>query len=554
MKSFIFKNRKKLAFLISFFIIISLFLFSANSTPTVRNIIILIPDGLSISNATFVRLYLNGQSLAWDEYVCGLVKTYSADAVIADSAPSGTAYATGFKSHTGYISVLPDVANMPGETPIKDNEKKAPIATILEAAKLIGKSTGLVATSNIQHATPAAFAAHYPNRGKYEIICEQMLYNNVDVILGGGYRFFINRKDKENLIEEATKLGYTILKNRSELLNFKGNKALGLFADNALAYDFDRNPEIEPSLSEMTKKAIEILSKNKNGFFLMVEGSKIDWANHANDPIGVISDILAFNEAVKVAIDYAKKNKDTAVIVVADHSTGGFSIGNIDTNNNYDEKILEDFINPLKSAKLTGEGLENILNADISQEQIKEIIANNYGIKDLTNAEIETIVKYLKDKKEDPKKGGYFNYIIGPMISKRAFIGWTTNGHVGEDVFLAIYHPTGFRLNGVVQNTDIALYMSKIFNVNLRNITTEHYQDAEKVFTENKLNYSVDKTDSENPIAIVSDGKNTLKIPANKNYAIFNDKTVYVKLINVWNGEKLYISKDLIRLFIKNYK
>ncbi|MCX8058071.1 MAG: alkaline phosphatase [Spirochaetes bacterium] len=554
MKTIFLRNRKKFTFIFGLLFILSLFLLSSNSTPAVKNIIILIPDGFSVSNNTFVRLYLNGQNLSWDEYICGLVKTYSADAPIADSAPAGTAYATGFKSTTGYISVLPDVANMPGETPIKDNEKKAPIATILEAAKIIGKSTGLVATSNIQHATPAVFAAHYPDRGKYEILGEQMLYNNVDVMLGGGYKYFINRKDKENLIEEAFKLGYKIVKTKNELLNAKENKILGLFADDALAYDFDRNAEVEPSLAEMTKKAIEILSKNKNGFFLMVEGSKIDWANHANDPIGVISDVLAFNEAVKVAIEYAKKNKDTVVIVVSDHSTGGFSIGNKDTSGNYDKKTVEDFLNIIKNAKLTGEGLEKILNADMTEQQIREIIANNYGIKDLTQSEIETIIKYLKDKKEDPKKGGRFNYIIGPMISNRAFIGWTTNGHVGEDVFLAIYHPTNIRLTGVVQNKDIGNYMAKIFNVNLVNLTIEHFQDAEKVFTENKLNYSVDKTDSENPVAIVSDGKNTLKIPANKNYAIFNDKVITVKLINVWNSEKFYISKDLIRLFIKNYK
>ena len=135
-----------------------------------------------------------------------------------------------------------------------------------------------------------------------------------------------------------------------------------------MSYELDREKltPTEPSLENMTEKALNLLSKNNKGFFLMVEGSKIDWASHANDPVGVISDVLAFDKAVEKAIEFAKKDGNTVVIVAADHGNGGLTIGNRDTSKNYDKLPLSAFIDPLKKASLTGEGLETKLNADRS--------------------------------------------------------------------------------------------------------------------------------------------------------------------------------------------
>lgn len=544
------KKRKFTLIVISIILFISLTIMFSAEQEEIKNIIILIPDGLSIGNVTMAKWYQNGKEMSWNKYVSGLVKTHNADSPIADSAPAATAYATGFKTHTGYISVLPDVANMPGEKAINPKDAKSPIFTILEAAKLLGKSTGLVATSNLQHATPAGFCAHFPNRNDYENIGEQQVYQNIDVMLGGGYYYYSSsRKDKEDLIAVLKNRGYQIVTNTKEMMESKASKLYGLFADDALAYDIDRDPEKEPSLKEMTEKAISILSKNPKGFFLMVEGSKIDWANHSNDPVGVMSDILAFNEACQVAFDFAIKSKNTVVIVVSDHSTGGFSIGNQLTSSSYDKKQLSEFVLPLKLARLTGEGLEKLLNADMPVEQIKQIIAENYAIKDLTDEEIKQISEYLATVKADPKKGGRFNSIIGPMLSKRAFIGWTSNGHIGEDVFFAMYHPKNRVLIGVIDNTDIGKYMAKIFGVNLTELTKKYFIEAISAFKAKGAEVILDNTtDPANPVLKVSKGGVNIEIPAQKDYVMVNGKQIITKIINVYNGSTFYVSQDVINL------
>ena len=164
------------AFLVLLLLLLNSFPFPAGaaSTPAVKNVILMIPDGMSVDGTTLARWYKGGTPLAMNKMACGLVRTYSSDAAIADSAPAATAYSTSFKSHTGYLAVLPDVANMPGLQPIAWGDQKKPVATILEAARLAGKATGLVATCEIPHATPAAFSSHCPNRNNHDIL-EQMM-------------------------------------------------------------------------------------------------------------------------------------------------------------------------------------------------------------------------------------------------------------------------------------------------------------------------------------------------------------------------------------------
>ena len=166
----------------------------------VKNIIMMIPDGMGVSHVTLTRWHKGGELLAMDQIACGLVRTHASDSAITDSAPAATVMATGHKSHTGFIGTLPDVANMPGLDPIKPGEERRPVATILEAAKLKGLATGLVATSQIPHATPAGFSAHYPNRNEYELLIEQQVYNNIDVVLGGGYEYLESAKIRKTLL------------------------------------------------------------------------------------------------------------------------------------------------------------------------------------------------------------------------------------------------------------------------------------------------------------------------------------------------------------------
>ncbi len=505
--------------------------------PAVKNVIILIPDGMSVGGTTLTRWY-KGAPLALDEMASGLVRTYSSDAAIADSAPAGSAFANGHKSHTGFVGVLPDEANMPGLAPIAEMDKRKPVASVLEAARLAGKSTGVIATSEIMHATPADFSAHYPDRSNYDALSEQQVYAGMDVVLGGGAKFLAaeNRKDKENLISEIERLGYDYLTTPQELESSSASKIWGMFAPGAMAYDMDRSPDKEPSLAQMTQKAIEVLSKNEKGFFLMVEGSKVDWAAHANDPVGIISDVLSFDDAVKVALDHAKTNKDTAVIAVTDHGNGGLTIGNKDTTKTYDKEPLSTFLAPLQKAKLTGEGLESVLNADRSN--VQEVMAEYFGITDLTDKEIAAIKS---------AKAGSLNYTVGPMISDRARIGWTTGGHTGEDVVLYSYSPNGDRPMGVIENTDIAKYMARILDVSLEEATKQLFVPARGAF-EAKGATVVWEDNQGNPYNTVTKGNSVLKLHVFKNIAELNGQAVTLKGNVLFNGISAFVPEDAVDL------
>ena len=509
-------------------------------TDSVKNVILLIPDGQSVGGTTLARWYNGGKPLAVDEMACGLVRTYSSDAAIADSAPSGTAMATGFKSHTGFVGVLPDVNSMPGMNPLAKGDKRKPVASVLETAQLAGKSTGIIATSEIMHATPADFTAHDPSRKNYDNLSEQQVYQDIDVVLGSGEKYFTKevRGDGEDLVSEIKNLGYDYVTSIEEMNSSDSEKIWGMFAPVDMAYDFDRDPSKEPSLAEMTSKAISTLSKNENGFFLLVEGSKVDWAAHANDPIGVISDTLAFDDAVKVALDFAKKDGNTVVISVTDHGNGGITIGNTATDSNYDKLHIDEYIEPLKKATLTGEGVEKLLNDDRSN--IVEVMSKYYGVDDLTEEEI----KAIKDT-----EAGSLNYTVGPIISKRANIGWTTTGHTGEDVPLYIYAPSNCeKLSGVVENTDIAKYMSRVMGIDLATATSELFvpvrQEAEK------LGATVlwDNTDSLNPNVVINIEGKEIVVPVNKNIAYVNGNKITLSGVTVFNGINTYVPQDILEL------
>ncbi|MBA1335550.1 MAG: Alkaline phosphatase [Firmicutes bacterium] len=505
----------------------------------IKNVILLIPDGMNVSAVTLARWYQDGEPLAMDELACGLVRTYNSNTPIADSAPAGSAMATGYKSESPFIATMPSTSGMPGTIPVYEEDMKKPAATVLEAAKLKGMATGIVSTSNVQHATPADFTSHYPDRNAYEILAEQQVYQNIDVVLGAGSQYLdaANRKDKEDLIQVIREMGYDYVTSKAQMKASNSSKIWGMFASSAMAYEFDRDAAVEPSLAEMTQKAIEVLSKNKKGFFLMVEGSKIDWAAHANDPIGVISDVLAYDAAVKVALDYAKENGDTIVISVSDHGTGGLSIGDASTSKGYDKIPLSEFISPLKKAVLTGEGLESKFNADRSN--IVEVMDAYYGITDLTEEEIRAIKE---------TKAGSMNYTVGPMISKRAHIGWTTTGHTGEEVVLYVYSPDGDRPTGVIENTDIANYIERKLKLNLAEANSKLFVAARNAFEAKGASVQWNNDDPENPVIIVMKDENVLKLPVYKNIAELNGEVVIMNGLTLFNGEKVFVPQEAVDL------
>ncbi|MHC1759403.1 MAG: alkaline phosphatase [Negativicutes bacterium] len=513
----------------------------------VKNVIIVMPDGMGATHAAATRWYQNGQRLAADEMISGAIRTYSAESLISDSAPASTAFATGHKSNSKFIGVLPVKTTIPGVSSIAADQQYKPVASVLEGAKLVGKSTGLIATSNIQHASPAGYSAHNSNRGDYNDIAEQQVYLNIDVVFGGGKQYLLpveqggKRKDGENLLEVLKGRGYQFIETRDELMNLKNKKTWGLFAMDDMAYEFDRptlRPQ-EPSLAEMTKKAIELLSQNPKGFFLFVESSKVDWASHANDPIGVISDTLSFDAAVKVALDFAKKDGQTLVLAFTDHGNGGMSIGNQSTDKNYDTLPFEALVAPLKKATLTGEGVEKTLAGNLSASNIHYVMSTYYGIEDLSSEEITAIQKAKK---------GSLNYIVGPMISKRSSLGWTTTGHTGEDVFLYAFGPN--KPTGLIENTDLAHAQAKALGFELNVIDKKLFVEANQAFSSLGAKVSLDKADPTNAVLIVEKGMKRAELPISKNIIKMNGKSYEMNGLTILSAKtgKVYVSQQAVEI------
>jgi alkaline phosphatase len=503
-----------------------------------KNVIILIPDGMSTDGVTLTRwVYNDGKPLNMDEIASGLVRTHNSDTIIADSAPGGTALATGHKTQDKLIGVKPKKATLYGSHKSDEEDYYAPVPSVLELAKSMKKSTGIIATSEIMHATPADFTAHATHRKNYNNITEQQVFQNIDVVFGGG-EFFLkaeNREDKEDMITALKENNYKIIKSKRELEQLKSGKVWGLFSPKDIPYDIDRTAE--PSLADMTKKALELLSKNENGFFLMVEGSKIDWAAHANSPAGLISEIRAFDDAVGAALNFAKNNKDTLVIVTSDHGNGGITIGNQDTSSNYSELPLETFVSTLRNVTSTEENLAKKITAKPSDTAA--LIQKYFGF--TPSAEEINNLK-SKNQPADIQK------VLSDMLNKRSYIGWTTGGHTGEEVVLYVYADDYKNiLSGTVQNSDIALYMAKAMGGDLNKLESELFVPS-KNFNTHGITVSNNFSDKNNPQFILTKNNNKYTFFENRNYFEINNRRTKFNGVTVYNGEELFIPLEALLL------
>ena len=281
---------------------------TANS-PT--NVIFCIGDGMGFEKVKAASMYAHGKTgaLSFEAFPYqGEVTTHSADSPITDSAAAATAMATGAKVNNGVISTA-----LPGDG--------RELYTLLECFKDQGKSTGLISTTFLTHATPAAFGAHEPRRGNLAEIAEDYLnQTRPNVLLGGGGNGLAKM--------EAEVAGYTVVTNRDELLALDTenvDRVSGQFGDTNLPYEFDGLKDL-PHLSEMVATGLKMLTKNPAGFFLMIEGGRIDHAGHSNDIERNVYETLEFSKTVQVTFDWAKGRTDTLIIVTADHETGGLQV------------------------------------------------------------------------------------------------------------------------------------------------------------------------------------------------------------------------------------
>lgn len=273
-------------------------------------IILMIGDGMGFEQVKLARWVEVGEDgeLFMDKLSFNSsVTTHSASSDITDSAASATAIATGVKTNNGIISQDPSGQNL---------------ETILEIAQRLNKSTGVVSTCYLQHATPAAFMTHVNNRNSYNTINNQIVNSaDVDVLLGGGNAYFSTAD-----ITTMESTGYSIAYTLSDMNTIGTGKILGLFSSYHMDYELDRDTVTTPSLAEMTNKSLNLLDQDPEGFFLMVEGGRIDHAGHDNNKTRNALDTIAFDQAVGVALNYVKANDDTILIVTADHETGGLTV------------------------------------------------------------------------------------------------------------------------------------------------------------------------------------------------------------------------------------
>jgi len=301
------KKRAVLIFLsVIILISIGLAIYGSLYNPGPKNIILFIGDGMGVSQVTAAKT-VNG-SLHMERFpVGGFLTTWSSDNYVTDSAAGATALASGVKTNNGSICISPD-----GDT----------LKTMLEYARDYGKLTGLVGTCKITHATPAGFASHVLRRNSYPEIALQMARSGVDLMFGGGMKDF-KSEYQDSLAYAILAEQYTII---TDSIGFSNNSSTlpvaGIFYKGHPPEASKRHP----SLASLTQRAITLLSSSNKGFFLMVEGSQIDWMGHSNSSEGMISETIDFDQAVGIGLEFALKNKNTLVLVTADHETGGYSL------------------------------------------------------------------------------------------------------------------------------------------------------------------------------------------------------------------------------------
>lgn len=288
----------------------------APKEPEVKNIIYMIGDGMGLAQASLMQIEQKYAPTAFDRaHNVALQKTYSANNRVTDSAASGTALATGYKTNNSTLGQTPDGTH---------------VESIMAKGEKVGYASGVVVTCYVNHATPAAFYAHRESRNDNDGIIADFMESDLDVVFGGGSRYFDEYflKQNKNYVDELKAKGYTVLGEQSEMSSVSEGNVVGLFAETNIPLMRNGRGNYLP---DATAKALEILTNNvekqgKEGFILMVEGSQIDGEGHGNNIEGVLAETRDFAKAMEVAMDYADAHPGTLVVVTGDHETGGLSI------------------------------------------------------------------------------------------------------------------------------------------------------------------------------------------------------------------------------------
>jgi len=427
---------------------------------TPKNVIFMIGDGMGIGQMEIARMFEHGKDgRLFIETLpnVALAHTYSANNLVTDSAAGGTALSTGRKTNNEMIAVSPDKKDM---------------TSILKRFKQAGHKVGIVTTHKVTDATPAAFTANVANRWADQAeIARQQFNGELDLILGGGRSYFEPESHNGfNLIEKFKEKGYSYAADRNELKNAKGDKLLGLFSEEHLNFTLDRDElkSVEPSLKEMTEKGIEVLSKEDKGFFMMVEGARIDHASHAADLTSIWKETIDFDESVKYATNWAKEHGNTLVVVVADHETMGVSA----------TEAMD--IDALKKISVSHEFMANKLekvgrSGEYSTESIKKVF-KTYANIELSDEEINQFNQKVKGDRGKVYSSQKVGWEIGSMIADHYHGGTlnsptralsSTGGHTGNLVPVFAYGAGAEKFEGVLDNTDIPNMIAELMGYKL---------------------------------------------------------------------------------------
>lgn len=430
-----------------------------------ENIIILFADGAAPVQWDFGKrtsIVLRGQPYATTDVVFregtfGLLSTHPHGAYVTDSAAAASAMSTGYKVANGALSITPD---------------GMPRRTVMQVARAAGKRIGLVTTATVFDATPAAFTINAKSRRDSQALVDLLLVFEPDVLMGGGAEYFLpagtaggKRKDGKDIIAAFRARGHEIARNTADLKSVRGGKLLGLFASDDMDFELDRDPVQEPTTAEMTSAALKALSQQSpNGFVLLVENENIDTAAHANDAASLMRAMWAFDDAVKVALEFQRNNPDTLLIVTGDHETGGFSptyalkdLSKLSRTNRFypgDEqmRMLERITMSLGMVK---EKLGKKPTAEILDPLLVEHFPGFRLDPDLR--------ELLLNQKTIERNFAYLpQNVLGRMIARQTGFYWGTSGHTPEPVAVGAMGPGAQLFHGYQDNTDFGKNLHRL--------------------------------------------------------------------------------------------
>ena len=461
--------RKLLAALAGFALALAGCASTGNSTSTAlqapKNIIIMFADGAAPVQWDFGRYsstVLRKQPFATTDVVfregaLGLMSTHPHGAYVTDSAAAASAMATGFKVTNGAVSVAPD---------------GKPLRTVMQAAKAAGKRIGLVTTATVYDATPAAFSVNAKSRRDSQALVDLFLALEPDVLMGGGADFFLpagvadgKRKDGKNIIAAFRAKGHQVVRNPAELGAASGARLLGLFAEEDMDFEVDRDPSKEPTTAEMAAAVLKALSqRSPNGFVLLVENENIDTSAHASDAASLMRALWAFDDAVKVALEFRQRNPGTLVIVTGDHETGGFSptyalkdLATLSSKNRF--YTGDAHLRMLERITMSLNRVKETLGRKPSGEVLDKVVAEHFPGFRLDPDIRQRVLGGQTDERN-------FAYLpqnaLGRMVARQTGYYWGTGGHTPEPVAVGAIGPGAELFRGYQDNTDFGRHLHRL--------------------------------------------------------------------------------------------